>query len=137
MGASVSRVFISYAQNDTPLVRKLVAELRNLTVAGWMDASDIAGGAVISSAVRDALQRSAAVLVLLSPRALQSRWVQFEIGAAEALGKPIIPVIIEGDNLEEQMPAYLKQRQWLDARYKSPAEVARLIERVLMYGSLA
>lgn len=71
-------VFISYAHSDSGEAERLVKALRATNVAGWLDAADISGGEGVPSAVRDALKRSSAVVVLLSPHALNSRWVQFD-----------------------------------------------------------
>jgi hypothetical protein len=124
-------IFISYAHSDADQARRLVNALRTSDVTGWMDSADIAAGEAISSAVRDALKRSTAVIVLLSPRALQSEWVQFEIGAAEALNKMIIPVIVSGDQIEEQLPEILRNRVWIDARHRSSDDVIRDVRRAV------
>ncbi|HTR35020.1 MAG TPA: toll/interleukin-1 receptor domain-containing protein [Bryobacteraceae bacterium] len=124
-------VFISYAHSDMDQARRLVSALRTSNVTGWMDSADIAAGEAISSAVRDALRQSTAVIVLLSPRALQSEWVQFEIGAAEALNKRIIPVIVSGDQIEEQLPEILRNRSWIDARHRSSDDVVREVTRAV------
>ncbi len=124
-------VFISYANSDRDVAERLVSALRASNVSGWLDKADIAAGDSIPSAVRAALKGSKAVLVLLSPRSLQSEWVQFEIGAAEALGKKIVPVIVSGEHLEKQFPAILGNRQWIDARHQSHEDVVRDIERSL------
>lgn len=124
-------VFISYADADADQARRLVNALRTTNVAGWMDSADIAAGEAISSEVRDALKRSTAVIVLLSQRALQSEWVQFEIGAAEALNKMIIPVIVSGDQIEEQLPEILRNRVWIDARHRSSDDVIRDVKRAV------
>ncbi len=127
----MSEVFISYAQSDVDKVRLLLSELRNLRVHGWMDQADLAAGDAVASSIRSALLHAHAVVVLLSPTALKSQWVNFELGAAEALGKKIIPVLIEGDVETEELPEILRGRQWLDARKKPPGEVAREIERLI------
>ena len=124
-------VFISYAHFDRKEAERLVKALRAGSIAGWLDKADIAAGNSIPSAVRDALKRSSAVVVLLSPRALQSEWVQFEIGAAEALGKKIVPVLISGEHLEKQFPDFLRNRQWIDARHRSHEDIVRDLERAL------
>jgi len=124
-------VFISYAHSDREEAERLVKALRAGSIAGWLDKADIAAGNSIPSAVRDALKRSSAVVVLLSPRALQSEWVQFEIGAAEALGKKIVPVLISGEHLEKQFPDFLRNRQWIDARHRSHEDIVRDLERAL------
>jgi len=127
-------VFISYAHADRDHVEHLVRALRATNIAGWLDATDIAAGASVPSAVREALQRSSAVIVFLSNSALHNQWVQFEIGAAEALGKMIIPVIVSGNQLAEQLPEILKDRTVIDARNQPYAavvnEISRELERV-------
>ena len=115
-------VFISYARSDSDEAERLVRGLRAANVSGWLDGADIAAGDSVSSSVRDALKKSSAVVVLLSPRALQSQWVQFEIGAAEALGKKIVPVIVSGENLEEEFPDILRHRK--DGSPRSAMQVA-------------
>lgn len=127
----MSKVFISYAHADAHEARRLVTALRDTTVSGWLDAADMASGASISSEVRSALETASAVVVLLSPRSLESEWVQFEIGAAEALGKRIIPVIVSGDNLEHELPAILRDRIWFDARGRQASEVVGDLEGAL------
>jgi hypothetical protein len=118
-------VFISYSYSDRENVERLVSALRAANIVGWLDAADIAAGASVSSAVRDALQKASAVVFVLSPDALHNQWVQFEIGAAEALGKKIIPVIVSGNRLEEQLPDILKNWKVIDARNRLQADVVR------------
>lgn len=124
-------VFISYARPDADKVRDLVDALHDNNITGWLDSADIAGGDTISSAVRNALKHSSVVLVLLSPASLRSEWVQFEIGAAEALNKHIIPVIVAGNQLEMQLPEILRSRKWIDARHRSTDDVVREVKRAV------
>jgi hypothetical protein len=72
----------------------LIRELRAARVTGWLDDADAATGEGIPFAVRNTLKKSSAVVVLLSPKALTSQWVQFELDAAEALDKKIIAMIV-------------------------------------------
>lgn len=118
-------VFISYAHADAVQARRLVKALRDNNVVGWLDSADIAAGTAISSAVRDALKNSSVVIVLLSQTALRSQWVQFEVGAAEALGKKIIPVIVSGDVIEDEIPDILRSRNWIDGRERPYEDIVR------------
>lgn len=124
-------VFISYARSDRDEAERLVRALRAGNIAGWMDKADIAAGNSVPSAVRNALKRASAVVVLLSPSALQSEWVQFEIGAAEALGKKIVPVLVSGEHLEKQFPDFLRNRRWIDARHRSHEDIVQDLEHAL------
>lgn len=125
------KVFISYAFDDAKDAQSLVNALHEKSVVGWLDSADLATGEAISSAVREALKSSVAVIVLLSQRALQSQWVQFEIGAAEALEKKIIPVMLSGDVKAEQLPDILRNRQWIDGRDRPTEDVAREVMRAI------
>jgi hypothetical protein len=127
----VADLFISYAHSDGDEAKQLVSALRAVNVVGWLDSADIAAGTAVASAVRDALKKSSAVVVLLSPGALHSEWVQFEIGAAEALSKKIIPVIVAGEHLEDQLPDILKGRAWIDARDRPSSEVVKELQQAL------
>ena len=81
--------------------------------------------------MRNALKDAHAVVVLLSPSSLDNRWVQFEIGAAEAMEKQIIPVLIAGDHTEDHMPEILRDRTWVDARHRPDEEVVRDLKRAV------
>jgi uncharacterized protein YjbI with pentapeptide repeats len=127
----MAEVFISYARSDGDAAERLVKALRAINVTGWRDTADVAAGTSIAASVRDALDKSSAVIVLLSPRALHSEWVQFEIGAAESLRKKIIPVVVSGEDLEQQFPEILKNIAWIDARGRSEGDVTKELEHAL------
>jgi hypothetical protein len=125
------KVFISYAHSDSDEVARFVKALKNQDIVGWLDQADLSAGEAIPSAVRSALERSSALIVLLSPHALQSQWVQFEIGAAEALGKKIVPVILSGDFPGENVPEILRNRVWVDARDRAYEDVVRDLQHAV------
>jgi hypothetical protein len=120
-------VFVSYSASDRKGVTDVVNALRSANITGWMDAADVAAGANLSSAVREALRAANAIIVFISPNSLKSEWVQFEVGAADALGKVIIPVVISGNYEEDELPEILKERRMIDARNRDQAEVVREI----------
>jgi hypothetical protein len=125
----MKQIFLSYARDDYPFAHRLVGALRDVGVTGWMDNADIAAGTALGEAMRSAIKNSSAVVVLVSPTSLKSRWVEFEIGAGLALGKQMIPIVVEGD--WAALPEPLRNLQVLDARNKHPEEVARDLTRVL------
>lgn len=125
------RIFISYSREDEAFVRELVTQLAEVAITGWMDAADITAGTAIKSVLRDAIKGAKAVIVLISRNAIASRWIDFEIGAAEAMGKRLIPVLISGEGIEPDIPEGLTDLPLLDARGKSPAQVAREIQKAV------
>lgn len=84
-------VFLSYSHIDTPTADIICSELGGLGVEYFRDVKDIRWGKSITGEVRDALFRSAAVLVILSPASLKSLWVPYELGFCTALNRPILP----------------------------------------------
>ena len=121
------RIFISYARDDYAFAHQLLSGLRNINVEGWMDEADIAAGAAIGTAVRAAIQKSSAIVVLVSPNSLRSRWVDFEVGAAQALGKPIVPILLEGSELPETLQEIVS----IDARDKPIKHVVLELEKTV------
>ena len=127
----MNRVFISYSTADSEIASRLHAALEGIEVSGWLDESDIAAGDAIAAKVKEALQQAGALIVLVSPRSLESKWVQFEVGAAYAMEKPIIPIIVGPKHTELNLPEWLMDFMYIDARDRSMQEVAFEIERVI------
>lgn len=125
------RVFISYARDDQPAVQRLIEHLHEMGISGWLDTADIAAGTAIADAMREAIRGSSAVIVIISPSALINRWIHFEVGAAQAMGKRLIPVLIEGEGIEQELPAFLSDFNFLDARGKPLAQVAQQIKKAI------
>jgi hypothetical protein len=97
-GASVTaHVFISYShEHDRDYVEQLAAFLTKQGIPVWFD-REIVGGTRWADVIAQKINDSAAVLVVMSPGAAQSRWVGREIGWAEGRGKTIIPLLRAGD----------------------------------------
>ena len=124
------QIFISYARNDYAFAHQLLSALRDINVEGWMDEADVAAGAAIGEAVRSAIRKSNAVVVLVSPNSLLSRWVDFEVGAAQALGKPVVPILLEGSELPETLQGIGS----IDARDKPIDNVVLELEKAVRSG---
>jgi formylglycine-generating enzyme required for sulfatase activity len=88
-------VFISYEHEDQAYTRKLRDSLRQRGFEVWMDEHLESGDRwlrTIEQAVRD----SAAVVVVMTPEAKDSEWVEAEILLAQDEGKPIFPLLLRG-----------------------------------------
>jgi hypothetical protein len=68
------------------------------------------------------------MVVILSANSMKSPWIFFELGAAFAGNKKIIPVVID-DIAHERLPLPLTRYQYL--REKSPVEAGKEVARVL------
>jgi TIR domain len=88
-------VFVSYSRVDQAYVDELCGWLRRRGVVVWID-SDIDYGTRWQTVVKDRLDAAVAVLVVMTPAAEESRWVGREVHRAEARGKPIFPLLLDG-----------------------------------------
>jgi len=121
------RVFVSYEAEDRPYAKKLLSHLGDLDFSGLLDQADVSANNYVMKTIRSKLIASNAVLVLVSPRSITSQWVDFEVGASQALGKKILPILVEGENLESQLPKALQGIEFVDARNANIEDVVRKI----------
>jgi hypothetical protein len=127
----MTKVFVSYSGKDTAFVAKLQRLLRTTNMTGFLDQSDIAAGAALSDLIRDEIRSASAVLVLLSENAVKSNWVPFEIGLAESMGKPIIPILLPINDLDKSVLELVQGHRIIDARNKPIPEIAQEIDSAL------
>jgi hypothetical protein len=91
------KVFISHAHKDAALARKVATVLRESGLDVWNEEYEIMPGENWAEKISEALKESEAMVVLLTPEALESSNVLWEIGYAlgkESYEKRLIPVIV-------------------------------------------
>jgi len=89
-------IFISYSRQDSAYVKKLIRELERQELPYWLDDSIDYSTSWLRVIERNL--RSCEVFVLvMSPRAEESHWVENELLLALELKKPIFPLLLEGD----------------------------------------
>jgi nucleotide-binding universal stress UspA family protein len=93
--ATSGHVFISYAHEDQTYARKLAADLENHGLGVWID-DRIDFGDRWWQTVVQAVRASAAVIVVMTPEAEESEWVEREILLAQREGKPLFPLLLRG-----------------------------------------
>ena len=86
------KIFISHSSHDKWVARQISGQLIALSHTTFLDEKDIRTGESIDSKIHEHLKTSDDVLLLISPESLTSQWVFIELGAAQALGKNIIPI---------------------------------------------
>jgi hypothetical protein len=129
-------VFISYSRDDQDFMLALRDNLLALGFNVWVDVDGLTvGTSNWAEAIDAAIQHVNAVVVILSPSARESEWVNKEIIRAQTFGKPIFPVLIAGDVLNA-VPFTLTGVQFANMRADVDREagfralVAHLGERV-------
>lgn len=99
------KVFVSYAARDRSLVPLALEQLRENKVLLFdddivLDSETVVAGEDFRQATRAAIDAADAVLVLWSPAAAKSKWVNYELGMASALGKHVVVVTPQGNQTE-------------------------------------
>lgn len=94
-------IFVSYADRDRVLVDHALQYLRQrglLTPVDQVviDRDTFTAGADLRKATRQAIDGADIVLVVWTPTAATSKWVNYELGMADALGKDVIAVALRG-----------------------------------------
>ena len=91
-------VFLSYADSDVRCARNLAKILKKRGLRVWMDDVDVPSAGNWGYEVGDALRKSDAMVVLLSPNAVNSRSVMHDIEYAimeERFEHRLIPVVLK------------------------------------------
>jgi hypothetical protein len=87
-----SKLFVSYARADEPLALLLCARLACAGQDVWLDLIHLPPGADWWDEARDALDRSAGLLFLVSDQSSRSLSCSRELTYAVARGKPIVRI---------------------------------------------
>jgi len=108
--ATCSCFFLSYAQQDATYVARLAEHLRRHNLPVWFDA-DLAWGDRVSREIQRRLGFALAVIVIMSPAAEASDWVEREILEGQRHDRDFLPILVRGDRL-----FLLASSQYFDAR---------------------
>ncbi len=124
-------VFISYSRNDQEYVDRLVDYLSGHGVPTWIDRNTDFGARWIRE-IRDRVDGCVALVVVMTPTAEDSIWVEREVDRAEKGEKPIYPLLLEGK------PFFvLSTSQYVDVSNQSlpPAQFGQLLARQVRSGA--
>ena len=96
-------VFISHATSDDAFVTELRLALEGLHISVWVDSRNLRGGNALAPEIAQAIEQARQVLVVLSPRTINSPWVRREIRQAlqieksrQVEGYRVIPLLLPG-----------------------------------------
>jgi hypothetical protein len=121
-GAALSRrtkydLFISYNTEDRPLVRELAEDLHRFGVRVWWDAWEMKPGDFIRDRINDGITSAGYFLAVLSPSALRSNWVKYELTSGmlleiERAGVRVVPALVAGLRVDS-LPVDLRAKKCL------------------------
>lgn len=125
-GPAAIDIFLAYSHYNLDAMRTVEADLRDARFSVWTDEGLEAGTPIWTAAIEEAVAQAPVMVVLLSPAAKKSAWVENEVALAQLKGKRIFPILVEGD-VGSAMPFRLISAQWVDGRQ----ELAQAVQRVL------
>jgi hypothetical protein len=108
-------IYLSTARlrNDIEFARKLFSDLSVWDLVVYLDMEDRSGDASIPDQIKEAISSSTIFVPLLSPASARSAILLEETKTAQALGKPIIPVLYRST---PNIPEMLSLFQSIDMR---------------------
>lgn len=118
-------VFITYARKDRELVRQLRADIAQLGQQVWLD-EEMTGGHQWWSTILRQIRDSTVYVFALSPESLRSRACLSELRYAEALRRPILPIMVR-PVAANTAPAVLANTQIVDYANRTPDTVFALL----------
>jgi hypothetical protein len=123
-------VFLSYSHQDYSFILRLQTDLRAQGIQIWIDHEDLKPGTPDwEEAVRRAIRKADAVVLVASPNSRQSPYVKDELRVADMYGRPVYPVWTAGEQWMEAIPLGLGGAQHIDARGTTYASgIQQLVE---------
>jgi hypothetical protein len=119
-------VFLSYAHADKAVADQVVNALRGAGHRVSFDSWELEPADSIEARILQAVSTSDYLLVLLSPKSVESKWVQYELGVAVGWELNLIPAMIE----DCEIPAFLAGKQYIDLRKDFNAGLQRLVSQL-------
>lgn len=120
----MSHIFVSYKSEDRGIIEPIVEDLKRHYYV-WFDQTDIDPGTPDwFDAVNRGLTEASALIVMLSPASVQSKWVEYEYKTAQQRGIRVFTYIIQ--NVEP--PSDLATIQFL--RHAKPGDYEKLIDNL-------
>ncbi|SRR6266536_3860571 len=102
--------FISYANEDAAYVARLAGHLHEFGLPLWFDAH-LKWGSQFPQEIRDQIMHAPGIIVVMSPAAEASEWVEREILEGQRHDRGFLPILLRGERL-----FLLASSQYFDAR---------------------
>jgi hypothetical protein len=113
-----TKVFLSYARGDgSELVKQVLSYLKLSGTEGWVDVIDIPAGDDWREKLDSAIRDSDALVLIMTPKAIESKYVQEEFRIAAEYQKRLIPLAMEDVKKPDWLgnTEYIRFKQFDDA----------------------
>jgi hypothetical protein len=115
-------IFMSYSHRDERFAIPLARGLMDKGIRIWIDQKEIIAGEDWTEQLKIGLSQTEALLIVLSPRSMASKYVMQEVAAAQQAGKPVFPVMYKTVDL----PPNLTNLHFVDFRRDFPTALETL-----------
>ncbi|MBL8166277.1 MAG: SUMF1/EgtB/PvdO family nonheme iron enzyme [Anaerolineae bacterium] len=129
----MSHIFISYSHDNHEIASEIASQLTTRGFDVWIDHRRIDFGADWWKTIAQAIRDCSVFVIIMSPESDKSEWVQRELALADALKKPLMPILFDGDILASENFSLLLRVQYVDVRggkLLPPEFYGRLIEHL-------
>ncbi len=123
-------IFVSYSHRDERFVIPLARDLMGRGIRIWLDQREIIAGEDWMQQLEEGLKETDALLVVLSPRSVASKYVMQEVAAAQAAKKPVFPIMYKTCDL----PPNLSPIHFVDFRSDVPSALDTLVGNLTQAG---
>lgn len=124
------KIFVSYCHTDIWIMRFLVNYLRSHGFDIWVDEQREEKTGSLSKEIEVAIENTPRMLVICTPQAKRSEWVEREIAYAEVQHCPITPVLASGEP-RDAISVRLIHLQWIDIKDSNFDEQMKSLVREL------
>ena len=122
-----TRIFLSYAISDAIYAHKLLRLLFQRSNLRVFTTEMLSAGENWESKLKEEISQCDIFMMLLSPNSVDSNWVLHELGAAWALNKSIIPVVIHPETVPK-IPVQLRKSQLVVFDdFKNPETINKIL----------
>ena len=123
----IVKAFLSYSTQEESFVRSLFDSLLTVGAGPYVAEWDDRSGESLATKIENNISDCVCFVVLLTESSNSSSWVHEEIGFAQALKKPIIPVVERGVRIR----GFLEGKEWIQfEKYNFDYTIYRIINRV-------
>lgn len=120
-------IFVSHSHQDDEWCRPMVAALKAVGYDVWYDETGLAGGDAWVATIQREVQTRDVFLLVLTPEAWASPWVQDELNLAIATRRRILPVLLRNT----QVDGFILTTQWVTVVGEEPQVAARAIIKAI------
>jgi TIR domain len=121
----VAKVFISYSRGSQNIARILSRDIEELGHTVWWD-QELSGGHVWWDRILAMIRDCTAFVFVLDEEAVKSTACMSEFRYAEALAKPVLPVLVSRSPSTNLLPTALAKIQFIDYRSQDRPAAFRL-----------